>query len=156
VIDMTDEERDEILRTARANIAARDKTAEQQEILRASLAVPCRDFRERGSRPVPKLRRADKIDTLHVHPRIGLHDIDQRIERALEAERESILEIVRGMTAFADAVEATNRQLREEFSELKVECARLTSVAEELRRALDNERARTASGELLPRRLHAH
>jgi hypothetical protein len=93
-----------------------------------------------------------------------LHDIDQRIAKALEAERAVIFESVGSRLAelidsqFPDLVDGSLRKTRDELRELKVEVARFTSVAEELRRALDAERGRTASGDVvsLPQRRQAH
>jgi hypothetical protein len=109
----------------------------------------------------------------------GIWDIDQRIERALQIEREFMREILARVidneravmcesvgsrlaelidSQFPDLVDGSLRKTRDELRDLKVEIARFTSVTEELRRALDNERARTASGDVipLPQRRQAH
>jgi hypothetical protein len=104
----------------------------------------------------------------------GIWDIDQRIERALQIEREFMREILARVidneravmcesvgsrlaelidSQFPDLVDGSLRKTRDELRDLKVEIARST-----LRRALDNERARTASGDVipLPQRRQAH
>jgi hypothetical protein len=142
---MTNNERDQILAEARDNV---ERLRDSDTNLK--FTEPVRDPRDRESPREMKRRH--------------LHDIDQRIAKALEAERAVIFESVGSRLAelidsqFPDLVDGSLRKTRDELSELKVEVARFTSVAEELRRALDAERGRTASGDVvsLPQRRQAH
>jgi hypothetical protein len=141
---------------ARDRIARRDKGEEQRVILEAELAKPAPSFRRAD--PPPRLKNyRPKIDTPHVHPWLGVHDVDQRIERALEGEREradaQLERAVVAMGAFAAAVETVVQEVREEVSRLKVENAKLSVEICELR-TLIAERRTASGGEVvsLPRR----
>jgi hypothetical protein len=183
VIEMTDEE------TKRRIIAEGWATVERlrsdenkganDDDVSTFFTEPVRDPRNRPSPRELKRRHLPKFDTPHAHPWIGIWDIDQRIERALQIEREFMREILARVidneravmcesvgsrlaelidSQFPDLVDGSLRKTRDELRDLKVEIARFTSVTEELRRALDNERARTASGDVipLPQRRQAH
>jgi hypothetical protein len=153
-IIMTDEERDEILRTAHATVERlrRDPNEEREAILARELARPLPDFRERGSPPVRLRNHRPKIDTPHAHESIGIWEIDQRIERAVAAEREEsaalLLQAIAAMNEFVDGMDNSLSKICKQMSDLGCELAELRAE-----RAKERHVAASADGvPLLQRR----
>jgi hypothetical protein len=148
---MDDETKRRILDEAHANVDRRDKQHEQEAILRAELSRPLADFRDRGQ-PPPRLKNyRPKIDTPHLHPAIGIFELDARIERALAGEREESAAVLQqALTAMVELVDGMDNVLSKvckQISDLGCEIAELRA-----------ERARTVGGDVvpLPQRRQAH
>jgi hypothetical protein len=110
-------------------------------------------------RPPKAIAPQPALDVRGLHPFIGIHEIDQRIARGREGDREeerewvraeiceAVMKVITPTSEFADKVaDAMSAiELRVENAELRAENAQLRA---------DNAEAHR--GEPLPRRLHAH
>jgi hypothetical protein len=151
---------DEEVSRAYGNIARREREqfAEPPIENDETFDDPLGDFvprRDRRPHHVP-CRAAPKLDT----PIPSWDQIDQRIAQAIEAALqyvdESSTEALKATNSFAEAVENSNADLRDQLRDLKIEVAKLASINAELRAELAEARSQATSTGLLPRRLPAH
>ena len=145
---MTEDEREEILRTAFENIAKRDdEAAELAERRERNLGHVHEDERARFERrraarpprPEPKL---DTVPMINIDERIAAL-IETKIAAAIAAERETMIEIVAEAVALERRDKAT-AAFRADLSNLQNSLAELRDVlGNEARRTTEVQRARS-------------